>query len=517
MEEVAVERAGNPPRPLELDPAVPGERPDRRRLDPFVGGDSGELLPVAGGDGEHHPLLGLGDPHLRRRKALVFQRHLVEVDGRSEARPHLADGAGEATGPAIGDGVKQALARGFEDELHEHLLVDRVTDLHRPARLRFAVAGQLDAREGSAMDSVAPRAATGHDDQIPFSDLPLGGVARHDPHRSAEHQRIAEIAGMEGDGAGDRGDPHSVAVVANAGHDPREEPLGRDHPRRQVGGRRVRGCDAENVEVGDRLCAEAGAEDVADHPAEAGGGTAVRLDCRGVVVGLDLDADVVIAVEADDAGVVAEHAHAPVAPAERLTDFPRRSKHRLLEKVVVADGAGGTLVVDRAAEGLVAAVLAPRLGDRLELDLERRPAEGGKMIAHGRKLEGGQRQATLAAELRKRTLVEPFKRHLGLRERPRPSTGKSPQGEGADDDIVDRVARQQLPRQPFGIGPGELREPVFLHAPHGHCLEPQQPHCLEHALGGGVGDARLGENMEGKRKRCGGGRTRGVRGRRRGA
>ena len=234
-------------------------------------------------------------------------------------------------------------------------------------------------------------------------------------------------------------------------------------------------------------------------------------------MGLDLDADVVIAVEADDAGVVAEHTHAPVAPAEGLANLPRRGKHRLLEKVVVADGAGGPLVVDRAAERLVAAVLAPRLGDRLELDLERRPAEGGEMIADGRKLEGGQRQATLAAELRKRRFVEPSKRHFDLRERPRPSTGKGPQGEGADPDIVDRVACQQLPRQPFGIGPGELREPVFLHAPHGHCLEPQQPHRLEHALGRRVGDARLGENMEGKRKRCGGGRVGGVGGRRRGA
>jgi hypothetical protein len=44
-----------------------------------------------------------------------------------------------------------------------------------------------------------------------------------------------------------------------------------NHARRQVGGGRVGPAHAEDVEVGDRLGAEARAEHVADHAAEARG------------------------------------------------------------------------------------------------------------------------------------------------------------------------------------------------------------------------------------------------------
>ena len=322
---------------------------------------------------------------------------------------------------------------------------------------------------------------------------------------------------MEGHGAGDRGDPHPVAVVANAGHDPREEPLGRDHPGREIGRRRVRGCNAEDVEVGNRLRPEAGAEDIADHPAEASGSTAVWLDRRGMIVSLDLDADVVIAVEADDAGVVAEHAHAPVAPAERLTDLARRGKHRLFQEVVIADGAVGPLVVDRAAEGFVAAVLAPGLGDRLELDLERRPAERGEVIAHGAELKGGKGQTALAAQLRQRRVVEPVEGNRDLGERPGATTGEGPQRQRTDNDVVDRLAGQQLPGEPLGLVVGESGKPVFPHAPHGRRLEPEQPQRRQDALRRRVGHPRLGENMEDQREAGGGGWTGGIGGRRRGA
>ena len=43
---------------------------------------------------------------------------------------------------------------------------------------------------------------------------------------------------------------------------------------------------------------------VADHAAEPGVGAAVRVDRRGMVVRLDLEADVVLVVEPDDARVI---------------------------------------------------------------------------------------------------------------------------------------------------------------------------------------------------------------------
>jgi hypothetical protein len=102
-----------------------------------------------------------------------------------------------------------------------------------------------------------------------------------------------------------------------------------------------------------------------------------------MVVGLDLDADVVVAVESHHAGVVAKHAHAPVGGAQPAADLLRGREHRLLEEVGVADFAGRARVGHRAGERLVAAVLAPGLGDRLELDLERVAAEPAEVVADG--------------------------------------------------------------------------------------------------------------------------------------
>ena len=85
------------------------------------------------------------------------------------------------------------------------------------------------------------------------------------------------------------------------------------HPGRQRSrGREVGRGDAEDVGVADRLGAQAGAHRVADHAAEAGVGAAVGVDRRGVVVRLDLEADVVLVVEPDDARVVGEDADQPV-------------------------------------------------------------------------------------------------------------------------------------------------------------------------------------------------------------
>ena len=99
-------------------------------------------------------------------------------------------------------------------------------------------------------------------------------------------------------------------------------------------------------------------ERVADHAAQARVGAAVGIDRRGVIVGFDLEADVVLVVEADDAGVVGKDAHQPVA-----FQVVRRLEDRLLEQVVDRVPAER----DPAPQGLVRAVLAPGLGQRLEL------------------------------------------------------------------------------------------------------------------------------------------------------
>ena len=81
---------------------------------------------------------------------------------------------------------------------------------------------------------------------------------------------------------------------------------------RQIGRRH-----AEDVGVADRLGPQAGPERVADHAAQSRVGAAVGIDGRGMVVRLDLETDVVLVVEPDDAGIIAEDAHQPVAAAVR--------------------------------------------------------------------------------------------------------------------------------------------------------------------------------------------------------
>ena len=85
---------------------------------------------------------------------------------------------------------------------------------------------------------------------------------------------------------------------------------------------------------------------------------------------LDLEADVVLVIEPDDAGIVAEHAHQPVAP-----QLMGRSKDRLLEQVVDRS----SFERDSPPQGLVRTVLAPGLGQGLELAIGWVAAELGEM------------------------------------------------------------------------------------------------------------------------------------------
>ena len=162
---------------------------------------------------------------------------------------------------------------------------------------------------------------------------------------------------------------------------PFEHALGVKTSRREARSNgQIRPGHAEDVGVADRLGAEPGAERIADHAAQPGIGAAVGVDRRGVIVGFDLEADVVLVVEPDDAGVVGEDAHQPVA-----AQVVRRLEDRLLEQVV--DRASAER--DAAAQGLVRAVLAPGLGQGLELAVGRLAAELGEMPLDALSFPGG--------------------------------------------------------------------------------------------------------------------------------
>ena len=276
----------------ELQPPVVGEPADDRRLDVLVAEEleDGGALPRR--HGEDHAFLRLGDPDLRVAQALVLERHAVEVDLGAELLAHLADGAGEAAGAAVGDGGVQAAVAGLEDACRS--CVFSVMALPICTAPEETVS---DSSVSSPEENVAPWMPS-RPVRPPTTRIIVAGlrglaalVARDQADVAAVDQRVAEVALVEEHRAVDGGDAHAVAVVAHAGdhalhHAPRVQHAGRHLVRGQVGR-----AEAEDVGVGDRLGAQAGADRVADDAADAGGRAAVRLDGRRVVVRLDLEAD----------------------------------------------------------------------------------------------------------------------------------------------------------------------------------------------------------------------------------
>ena len=101
---------------------------------------------------------------------------------------------------------------------------------------------------------------------------------------------------------------------------------------------------------------------VADDAADAGVGAAERLDRRRVVVRLGLERDGRALAERHDPGVADER-----RPHERRVDGVGGGA-QLVEQRRQRRAVGGR---DRGPERLVGAVLAPRLGQRLQLDVGR--------------------------------------------------------------------------------------------------------------------------------------------------
>ena len=265
--------------------------------------------------GEGHPLLGLGDEDLPGVEARVLQRRLGEIQlaAAGEAR-RLAHRGGEAAGAVVGDAAVEAPVAGDEQEVGHLLLGDRVADLDR--RDRGALV-QLLGGEGRPVDPVLADPAAGHDDQVAGEDLlgvgdlpvELGG---HDPAGAAVDQGLSQVALVEDEAAVDRRDAALVAAVLHPLAHPFVDPPRMEDPRGQglvVVGRRK----AEDVGVEDELRPLAAAEGVAVDADDPRQGAAVGVEGRGGVVGLHLEDQVPVVVEADDPGVVGKDGEAPVA------------------------------------------------------------------------------------------------------------------------------------------------------------------------------------------------------------
>ncbi len=183
---------------FKFEPAGPAEAADHRGFDPFGPAELGKRVPIGGRHGQDHSFLGFGNPNLGIRQAGVFERGPVEPDFGSRFLAHLADGAGESAGPAVGDGVNRAPGRApCSKHVEQHFFGDGVADLHGAARQRFALAGQFGRGKRRAVNAVAAGAAADGHDQIAGLHSFFGLVGRDQADVAAVDQRIAQIAAVE--------------------------------------------------------------------------------------------------------------------------------------------------------------------------------------------------------------------------------------------------------------------------------------------------------------------------------
>src|SRR5438105_80374 len=121
-----------------------------------------------------------------------------------------------------------------------------------------------------------------------------------------------------------------------------------------------------------------------------------------MVVRLDLETDVILVVEAHDAGVVLEDADTPVVRPEPPPDLLRRAEDRLLQEVVDAPA----VEIDLALERLVRTVLRPRLSQRLQLDVGRLAVLDAEVRLDGPQFRQVEGQLSVATQFLQPFVVE---------------------------------------------------------------------------------------------------------------
>ncbi len=317
--------------PVDDQATIAGDLADRRSLDVPLAADLEESLGVGGIDDGHHPFLRLAHQDLFGGQRGVAKQHLVEFDvhapvtrGRQFGGRARDPGGAEVLDTAHDTGREQ-----FEGALDQQFLHERIADLNAgPLGRAVLVEGDRGQDRGAA-DAVAAGAGAVEDHQVPRADR-LGEMeVLMTEYADAQgvDQRVAEVGLVEDHLAADVRQPEAVAVAADAGNDPRQDP---------VGVLCIEGAEAERVHDGNR--ARTHREDVADDPADPGCCALIGLDVRRVVVALDLERDGVPLADVDDAGVL-----------------PDPSQH------LACRGLLGDLreLLEMHLRGLVGAVLAP--------------------------------------------------------------------------------------------------------------------------------------------------------------
>ncbi len=439
-----------------------------------------ERVEVDGWHGDHHAFLGLGQPDLPRLQARILAGDQFEFDVGSDALGHLADGGRQSARATVGDRRVQIL--GADQRIDEQLLDDGIADLH--ARAGDFSGGGVHGRrrEGGAPDSVPTGRSAEDDDPITRSRPGVQRSRRRRADAAGEHQRVGRVGGVVENGAGDGGQSDLVAVVGDAVDHAVSDPAGMERAGREVVEWQV--CGPETQHVGHRDRPVGDAQDIADHAADAGVRAAEGLDRGGMVVRLGLEGDGRALGELDDAGVAHEGRtdEGSIEILGAAAELREQRFDRALVRPALVD-------LDGRSERLVGAVLAPGLGEYLDLDIGDVPSQALVLVADGAQLLDVEVQRAVLVEFRQTVVVEPSNRDDvddgcgdgGVDHRRFDGPGGPSLDDGVRDEPADDVVGH-LGRDPTV----ELDAPA--HGGAGH-VQAEHPRGVQDGVGGGVGDA----------------------------
>ncbi len=139
------------------------------------------------------------------------------------------------------------------------------------------------------MYSVSACSAADDHDQISCLWIIEAFVLVYQADVAAIDQRISQVSIVEINCTVDRWYSHSVAIVANTGHDALHNSSGVQNSFGDVLEFLVGLAEAKYIRVGDWSCAHAGRHWVANHTSDTRGRPAVRVECRGMIVRFDFE------------------------------------------------------------------------------------------------------------------------------------------------------------------------------------------------------------------------------------
>jgi len=347
------------------------------------------------------------------------------------------------------------------------------------------------------VDAVASGSASDEDDEVSG----VGGfeafVGGDEADISAVDEWVADVSGVEEYRAVECWDAHAVAVVADAGDDAFHDALGMECAGVDFVSGEVGRAEAEDVGVGDWFGAESGSEGVADDAADAGARAAVGFDCGGMVVGFDLEADVHVAVEGDDSGVVDEDADAP-----GFVELAGDARDGGFEEVVY----GAAVHADEAFEGFVDAVFRPGLGEGFEFDVGGVSAEFGEVVldcAHFLEVEA---EGHVGADLHEAFVADTENGYFAALELISGRSGGVFDGEVSEDGFFDGgVVKDFVADECEVAARGVSVDEVFATCADGARGEAEVCDAFERAHGHGVHYAGFFEDLDDLWLSCGGG------------